>query len=138
RDDQGFAIDLKLEAGRQYRFRYFLDGHRWENDWAADAYVPNEFGGDDSLIDLKQLNGHRNVAASTKTSPATTLAHPAAKLATSRTSTEDISSGRRGGLPSRRGSGGRSRDQLYNGAREKGIEGRSKMNKLELERAVGR
>ncbi|MFZ6003303.1 MAG: plasmid stabilization protein [Actinomycetota bacterium] len=56
----------------------------------------------------------------------------------SRTSTQDISSGRRGGLRSHRGPGGRTRDQLYNEAREKGIKGRSKMNKAELERAVGR
>ena len=56
----------------------------------------------------------------------------------SRTSTDDISSGRRGGLRSHRGPGGRTRDQLYNEAREKAIEGRSKMNKAELERAVGR
>jgi hypothetical protein len=56
----------------------------------------------------------------------------------SRTSTEDISSGRRGGLRSHRGPGGRTRGQLYNEAKEKGIKGRSKMNKAELERAVGR
>src|SRR3954465_15060422 len=56
----------------------------------------------------------------------------------SRTSTKDISSGRRGGLRSHRGPGGRTRDQLYEEARDKGIEGRSKMNKAELERAVGR
>jgi hypothetical protein len=56
----------------------------------------------------------------------------------SRTSTDDISSGRRGGLRSHRGPGGRTRDQLYNEAREKGIKGRSKMNKAQLERAVGR
>ena len=56
----------------------------------------------------------------------------------SRTSTEDISSGRRGGLRSHRGPGGRTRDQLYNEAKEEGIEGRSKMNKAQLERAVGR
>jgi hypothetical protein len=56
----------------------------------------------------------------------------------SRTSTQDISSGRRGGLRSHRGPGGRTRDQLYNEAREKGIEGRSKMNKAQLARAVGR
>jgi hypothetical protein len=56
----------------------------------------------------------------------------------SRTSTHDISSGRRGGLRSHRGPGGRTRDQLYNEAREKNIAGRSKMNKAELERAVGR
>ena len=56
----------------------------------------------------------------------------------SRSSTDDISSGRRGGLRSHRGSGGRTRDQLYNEARERGIRGRSTMNKAELERAVGR
>jgi plasmid stabilization system protein ParE len=56
----------------------------------------------------------------------------------SRSSTKDISSGRRGGLRSHKGAGGRTRDQLYNEAREKGIEGRSKMSKAQLERAVGR
>ena len=56
----------------------------------------------------------------------------------SRTSIDDISSGRRGGLRSRRGSGGRTRDQLYNEAREKHIEERSKMTKAELERALRR
>src|SRR3954452_3527785 len=56
----------------------------------------------------------------------------------SRTSTDDISSGRRGGLRSHRGAGGRTRDQLYNEARQKNIKGRSKMTKAELERAVGR
>ena len=55
----------------------------------------------------------------------------------SRTSTDDISSGRRGGL--RSGTNrvkGRTYDQLYNEARHLGIEGRSKMNKASLERAV--
>jgi hypothetical protein len=57
---------------------------------------------------------------------------------TSRSSVEDISSGRRGGLRSHRGAGGRTRDQLYNEAKAKNIKGRSKMNKAQLERAVGR
>jgi hypothetical protein len=56
----------------------------------------------------------------------------------SRSSTDDISSGRRGGLRSHRGPGGRTRDQLYNEAKKKNIKGRSKMNKAQLERAVGR
>src|SRR5512141_2141969 len=56
----------------------------------------------------------------------------------SRTSTDDISSGRRGGLRSHRGPGGRTRDQLYNEAKKKNIKGRSKMNKAQLARAVGR
>jgi hypothetical protein len=56
----------------------------------------------------------------------------------SRTSTGDISSSRRGGLRSHSGPGGRTRDQLYNEARQKGVKGRSKMNKAQLARAVGR
>ena len=52
RDDEWFVAQIPLRTGRAYRFRYLLDGERWENDWAADAYVPNEFGGDDSVIDL--------------------------------------------------------------------------------------
>ena len=56
----------------------------------------------------------------------------------SRTSTRDISSSRRGGLRSHRGSGGRTKAQLYEEAKKKNIEGRSSMNKAELERAVGR
>jgi hypothetical protein len=56
----------------------------------------------------------------------------------SRTSTADISSGRRGGLRSHRGPGGRTRDQLYEEARRRGIKGRSGMSKAELERAVDR
>src|SRR5438309_11149050 len=54
----------------------------------------------------------------------------------SRTSIEDISPERRGGLRSHTGSGGRTYDQLRNEARERGIEGRSKMTKAQLERAV--
>lgn len=55
----------------------------------------------------------------------------------SRTSTKDISSSRRGGLRSHRGPGGRTRDQLYEEAKRKNIKGRSKMTKAELEKAVG-
>jgi plasmid stabilization system protein ParE len=54
----------------------------------------------------------------------------------SRASIEDISSGRRGGLRSHRGPGGRTYDQLYSEARDKGIRGRSSMTKAQLLRAV--
>jgi hypothetical protein len=56
----------------------------------------------------------------------------------SRTSVADISSGRRGGLRSHRGSGGRTYDQLRNEARERGIRGRSKMTKQQLEARLAR
>ena len=54
----------------------------------------------------------------------------------SRTSTQDISSGRRGERSGTSGPRGRTRDQLYNEARKLGVEGRSKMNKSQLQRAV--
>jgi hypothetical protein len=55
----------------------------------------------------------------------------------SRTSTQDISSGRRGGKRSgSSGPRGRTRDQLYNEAKKLGVEGRSKMNKKQLQAAV--
>jgi Glycogen recognition site of AMP-activated protein kinase len=37
RTPNGFERSLELRGGRRYRFRYLLDGQRWENDWAADA-----------------------------------------------------------------------------------------------------
>ena len=45
-----FKATLKLHSPKEYRFRYFIDGTRWENDWCADKYVPNTFGSDDSLV----------------------------------------------------------------------------------------
>jgi hypothetical protein len=56
----------------------------------------------------------------------------------SRTSTDDISSSRRGGLRSHSGPGGRTKAQLYEEAKRQNIRGRSSMTKAELERAVGR
>ncbi|MFD7621641.1 plasmid stabilization protein [Streptomyces sp. NPDC059802] len=56
----------------------------------------------------------------------------------SRTSIEDMSSPRRGGLRSRSGAEGPTRDQLYEEARRKNIHGRSNMTKAQLARAVGR
>lgn len=56
----------------------------------------------------------------------------------SRSSTHDISSGRRGGLRSHSGAKGRTKEQLYNEAKQKNIKGRSKMSKAQLEKAVGR
>ncbi len=56
----------------------------------------------------------------------------------SRTSTKDISASRRGGLRSHAGSGGRTRDQLYEEAKRRNVKGRSQMSKAQLEKAVGR
>jgi hypothetical protein len=56
----------------------------------------------------------------------------------SRTSTQDISSSRRGGLRSHSGAQGPTKEQLYNEARQRNIEGRSQMSKAELSKALGR
>ena len=63
--------------------------------------------------------------------------HGEAKEA-SPSSTDDISSGRRGGLRSHSGPGGRTFAQLYNEAKSRGLKGRSSMSKAELERALAR
>ncbi|MFB6634889.1 plasmid stabilization protein [Streptomyces sp. NPDC056362] len=56
----------------------------------------------------------------------------------SRTSLQDMSSSQRAGRRSHSGAQGPTKEQLYNEARQKGIEGRSKMDKAELKRALGR
>lgn len=48
--DGGYRAAVDLEPGREYRFRYLVDGCRWENDWRADRYEPNPYGGFDSVI----------------------------------------------------------------------------------------
>ena len=45
-----YTATVKLPCGNEYKFRYLIDSNRWENDWSADEYMPNAFGGDDSLI----------------------------------------------------------------------------------------
>ena len=45
-----FSATVSLDAGNTYRYRYLLDGERWENDWDAEGYAPNEFGAEDSVI----------------------------------------------------------------------------------------
>ena len=50
RKDGSFSATISLDQGAEYRFRYWVDGERWENDWAADKYLPNEFGSEDSVV----------------------------------------------------------------------------------------
>ena len=48
--DAIWRITLELETGRQYQFRYLVNGADWHNDWSADAYQPNPQGSDNSII----------------------------------------------------------------------------------------
>ncbi len=48
--DGSFYTDLTLDTGKAYAFRYLIDGKRWENDWDADDYVPNDQGSENSVV----------------------------------------------------------------------------------------
>ena len=47
--DGRFKLTLELEAGKEYQFRYRIDGE-WHNEWEADRYAANPFGGDNSVV----------------------------------------------------------------------------------------
>ena len=53
--DGSFSLTISLKPGRQYRYRYLLDGERWENDWAADSYAPNALGSEDSVVNIEKI-----------------------------------------------------------------------------------
>jgi 1,4-alpha-glucan branching enzyme len=48
--DGDFSVSVSLESGREYYFRYCLDGTLWENDWNADKYVPSPYGDSDNSV----------------------------------------------------------------------------------------
>lgn len=82
-----YTATLELETGRSYQFRYTMDHGRWENDYQADGYVPNEFGGDNSVLTLdaspapeKKATSAKKAAAPKKAAAKTTKA-PAKKAA---------------------------------------------------------
>jgi 1,4-alpha-glucan branching enzyme len=64
---------LDLDPGRSFEFRYLIDGARWENDWAADQYVSNPFGHENSVIETPPLKSARRsdqpVAEARRTAP---------------------------------------------------------------------
>lgn len=64
--DGTWVATLVLEAGKSYRFRYYDNQGLWHNDWEADAYVPNEFGSDDSVLDLTMAAKESSKALATQ------------------------------------------------------------------------
>lgn len=50
RADGTWYIVLTLDRGKEYQFRYLVNGSEWHNDWKADKYVPNPFGGANSVV----------------------------------------------------------------------------------------
>jgi 1,4-alpha-glucan branching enzyme len=52
RNDETWHATLALRRGQEYQFRYLVNGSQWCNDFDADRYVPNPFGGDNSVVVL--------------------------------------------------------------------------------------
>jgi 1,4-alpha-glucan branching enzyme len=48
--DGSWKAELKLEAGKEYQFRYLVNGNEWHNDWEADKYVMHPYGGENSVV----------------------------------------------------------------------------------------
>ena len=48
--DGSFSVKLELDVDKEYQFRYLLDGKHWENDWAADKYIPAPFSHTDNSV----------------------------------------------------------------------------------------
>src|SRR5262245_58231867 len=63
RRDGRFSVTLTLPTGSAYRYRFLVDGDRWENDWAADGYVRNGFGEDDSVTSCRSREAAAVLAA---------------------------------------------------------------------------
>ena len=113
--------------------------------WRRDASARREEGhqarapvrGDQGVRQVARRVDRRAPRRSRRAPSTRSARAPASRARASRTSTQDISSGRRGGQRSgSSGPRGRTRDQLYNEAKNLGVEGRSKMNKAQLQRAV--
>ncbi len=67
--DGTWRATVELEAGRNYEFRYLVDGNVWVNDEAADAYVPNPFGADNCLLrtpEVEPAAAPRRAASTTR------------------------------------------------------------------------
>lgn len=50
-----YKASVELDAGRQYEFRYLIDGTTWLNDWAADAYLATPYGVENSVVALEEV-----------------------------------------------------------------------------------
>lgn len=79
RHDDGWRATIDLAPGGTYEYRYLIDGERWENDWAADRYIRNAFGHENSVVDTPAVS---EAAASDAEEAASVLKGTAKKAAT--------------------------------------------------------
>ncbi|MBQ9238701.1 MAG: isoamylase early set domain-containing protein [Treponema sp.] len=50
-----FSAKLELDVNKEYQFRYLIDGHKWENDWQADKYIPAPYSNADNSVVVTTL-----------------------------------------------------------------------------------
>lgn len=50
--DGSFETTIMLGSGREYQFRYLVDGLGWDNDWNADKYIQNPYGNEENSVIL--------------------------------------------------------------------------------------
>lgn len=48
--DGSFKKVVNLDSGKEYQFRYLIDGEKWENDWKADKYIATPYGEENSVV----------------------------------------------------------------------------------------
>jgi 1,4-alpha-glucan branching enzyme len=70
--DGSWSLAVTIPAGHKYSYRYFANNATWHNDWQADAYAPNEYGTDNSVLDLtvNDLPGAKSKKAPAAKKPA--------------------------------------------------------------------
>ena len=55
-----FRINIELEPGREFQFRYLLNDGYWCNDWAADKYTANQFGEDNCVVVTPEISSRQS------------------------------------------------------------------------------
>ena len=76
--DGSFSVTIELESGKEYQYRYLIDGSRWENDWKADKYIPAPFSNTENSVVICIAPEKKEAKATAKKAPAK---KPAAKKA---------------------------------------------------------
>ncbi|MBX2875956.1 MAG: 50S ribosomal protein L27 [Saprospiraceae bacterium] len=87
-----YKASVELDAGRQYEFRYLIDGTTWVNDWAADAYLATPYGVENCVVALEEVMvtaAPKKAAPKKKATPVAAKA-PAKKAATKKPATKKV------------------------------------------------
>lgn len=95
--DGSWRANVDLAPGRDYQFRYLVDGNHWVNDEAADAYVPNPFGADNSLLRTPHMESAASGSAGGKSVKAAAKSKANGRGADARTGKKDGKKGKDAG-----------------------------------------